>query len=74
MKKLMATLLLTFAFSTINTGSVYAVSDCIQRGDACYAKCDERWGGNTFWDGAGRNACKMGCVVGEITCIVKSYF
>lgn len=73
MKKLMATLLLTFAFSTINFGEVYA-NTCIQQADACYAKCDDRWGGDTFWDGAGRNTCKLGCAIAEFSCIVESWF
>lgn len=70
MKKLFMILLLTFAFSTFINGNVYA-KDCIELADECYDKCDERWGGNTFWDGAGRNICKSGCVVAELSCMVS---
>lgn len=73
MKKLFMTLLLTFAFSTFNNGVVYA-NACTSKGDVCYSKCDDRWGGSTFWDGAGRNACKSGCLIAEATCIIVSYF
>ncbi len=73
MKKLLITLLLTFAFSTFNNGVVYA-KDCVEKADVCYSKCDDRWGGDTFWDGAGRNVCKSGCFFAEATCIVVALF
>lgn len=72
MKKLFMTLLLTFAFSTFNSGDVYA-NNCTSKADVCYSKCDDRWGGDTFWDGAGRNVCKSGCLFAEVSCIVASY-
>ena len=69
----MVTLLLTFAFSTINMGTANAAT-CVQKADVCYDKCDDRWGGNTFWDGVGRNSCKFGCSVAEASCFVASFF
>lgn len=70
MKKLFMTLILTFAFSTFNNGAVYA-KDCTALANVCYAQCDQRWGGDTIWDGAARVACKSGCVVAEVHCILS---
>ena len=64
------TLLLTFTFSTFNYGVVNA-STCIDKADVCYTKCDERWSGDTYWDGLGRNVCKSGCFIAEMSCIVS---
>tara|TARA_R100001143_G_scaffold63475_1_gene70813 strand:+ start:898 stop:1119 length:222 start_codon:yes stop_codon:yes gene_type:complete len=72
MKKLFMTLLLTFAFSTFTNGVVSA-NNCDTKADACYTKCDERWGGDTYWDGAGRNFCKSGCFFAEAGCIIASW-
>jgi hypothetical protein len=70
MKKLFMTLLLTFTFSTINYSAVYA-NNCVALADVCYAKCDQRFGGDTFWDGAARVICKSGCVIAEVHCQIS---
>jgi len=72
MKKLIKIFMFLFVFSTVPLTATYA-NTCEDKADACYTKCDVRWKGDTWWDGAGRAFCKSGCAVAEAGCIIKEW-
>ena len=72
MKKLIKMFMFVTMFSTIPLTTSYAAT-CMDKADACYTKCDERWQGDTWWDGAGRNVCKSGCAIAEAGCIIGEW-
>lgn len=73
MKKIMRCFTILTVLSMFSFGTVYA-NKCQDQADACYERCDDNWGGDTIFDGAGRVACKTGCALSEAGCVISTWF
>lgn len=66
MIKLKSTLAILSLFLVLNVGiteTSYASKTPEQKKDACIEKCNEDYKGDTFFDGAQRAGCRLGCDV-----------
>lgn len=63
MIKIKPTLAIFSMFLFLNLGfaeTTYA-SDASDKRDECMTSCNETYTGDTFWDGAQRSGCRLGC-------------
>lgn len=71
MKKLILMLFVALLLNVANTTNLDA--GCKETRNLCLKECNENYGGDTFFDGAGRFACRAGCELSEGVCNVAEF-